>query len=132
MRGYRDDAQRARALFAEIDPVLDRDPALARRVVEGLRKAKASPKSSNRRAPAAIDPFAIHRADPSALRPALQTLDIEQLKDIVSQYAMDPRKLALKWRTSDRLIDLITEVVDQRSRKGEAFRSEATRPTAAP
>jgi hypothetical protein len=132
MNGHRDDAERARALFAEIDPLLDRDAALARRVAEGLRKAKASPRSSNRRAPAAIDPFTTYRADPSALQPALQTLDIEQLKDIVSQYAMDPRKLALKWRTPDRLIDLIVEVVNQRSRKGEAFRSEATRPPAAP
>jgi hypothetical protein len=117
------DASRARELFGEIEPLLDGDPVFARRVADALRKAKGEPRSSNRRQKAAIDPFAINRADPSQLRPALERLDIEQLKDIVSHYAMDPRRLALKWKTKERLVELIITVVEQRVRKGDAFRS---------
>lgn len=109
-------------MFASLDELLDGDPALARRVATALERAARQPRGSRRRAPAAIDPFAIHRADPTALRPALDDLDIEQLKDVVAQYGMDARRLALKWKSRDRLIDLIEEVVDHRSRKGDAFR----------
>jgi hypothetical protein len=116
-------ASRARELFAELEPLMDHEPALARRVVDALRKVKAEPKASNRRQKAVIDPFAIHRSDPDTLRPTLEALNIEQLKDIVSQYAMDPRRLALKWKSSDRLVELITTVVEQRARKGDAFRN---------
>lgn len=117
------DAERARAIFAEIERRLDRDPALARRVAVALEKAVAAPKGSRRRARAHLDPFEVYRSDPASLRPALENLDLEQLKDIVAQYGMDTRRLALKWKTPDRLIGLIEQVVVQRSRKGEAFRS---------
>jgi hypothetical protein len=116
-------ASRARKLFAELEPLMDHDPALARRVVDALRKINPETKSSNRRQKAVIDPFAIHRDDPESLRPTLETLNVEQLKDIVSHYAMDPRRLALKWKTSDRLVELIITVVEQRARKGDAFRT---------
>lgn len=116
------DARRARELFAELDQRLDSDPALARRVVAALEKASTEPRGSRRRAPAILDPFAIYREDPSALRPALERLEIEQLKDVVAQYAMDARRLALKWKTPERLIELIERVVEQRARKGDSFR----------
>lgn len=117
------DARRARELFAELDQRFDDDPALARRVVVALEKAAVEPRGSRRRAPAIMDPFELYRRDPVALQPALEQLDIEQLKDVVAQYAMDARRLALKWKTPERLIELIERVVDQRMRKGEAFRS---------
>jgi len=116
-------ADQARALFAELDSRLESDPLLARRVVEALRKATEPPKSSNRRAPAVLDPGAVYRQDPALLRPALNALTIDQMKDIVSQYAMDPRRLALKWKTPERLVDLIVSVTEQRASKGDAFRS---------
>jgi hypothetical protein len=117
------DVERARALFAELEPRLDGDPALARRVVQALRRAADGPRASNRRTPAALDPSVVFRDDPEGLRAALAPLTVDQLKDIVSHYAMDPRKLALKWKTTDRLIDLIVTVTQQRARKGDAFRS---------
>jgi hypothetical protein len=116
-------ADQARALFADLDTRMDTDPLLARRVVEALRKAGGLPRSSNRRAPAILDPASLYRRDPTALRPALQDLTLDQLKDIVSQYAMDPRRLALKWKTPDRLVDLIINVTEQRASKGNAFRT---------
>jgi hypothetical protein len=115
-------ARLARDLFAELDQRLDSDPALARRVAAALEKAAAEPRGSRRRAPAVMDPFEIYRNDPEALRPALEQLDIEQLKDVVAQYAMDARRLALKWKTPERLVALIEQVVEQRLRKGDSFR----------
>jgi len=117
------DAARARALFADLDGRLDGDEALAHRVLEALRRAAEGPRSSNRRTPAVLDPSELHRQAPGELRAALQPLTVDQLKDIVSQYAMDPRKLALKWKTPARLIELIVTVTEQRARKGDAFRS---------
>jgi len=53
-------------------------------------------------------------------------LNIEQLKDMVAEHGMDQAKLAMKWRTSDRLVDLIASTVAARARKGDAFRSQST------
>ncbi len=52
-----------------------------------------------------------------------------RLKDIVAHYGVDARRLALKWESRERLIELIEQVVQQRARKGEAFRgvSDASR-----
>jgi hypothetical protein len=116
-------ARQARELFSALDSRLDGDPLLARRLVDALRRVSQEPKASNRRAAAVLDPAVIYRNDPSALRPALDALTIDQMKDIVSQYAMDPRRLALKWKTPERLIDLIVSVTEQRASKGDAFRS---------
>ncbi len=123
------DGRRARELFAALDSRLDDDPACQRRVVVALEKAMATPKSSNRRTPAVVDPFEVYRHDAHRLRPTLEDLDIERLKDIVAHYGVDARRLALKWESRERLIELIEQVVQQRARKGEAFRgvSDASR-----
>jgi hypothetical protein len=47
---------------------------------------------------------------------------MEELKDIVAEHGMDSRKLAMKWKTPDRLIDLIVETVRERVTKGNVFR----------
>jgi hypothetical protein len=116
-------ADQARALFAKLSLRLDDDPYLARRVLDALNKAAQPRKSSNRRTAAVLDPGAVYRQDPAALRPALTALSLDQLKDVVSQYAMDPRRLAMKWRTPERLIELIVTVTEHRASKGNAFRS---------
>jgi hypothetical protein len=69
-----------------------------------------------------LDPFDAAAEGEQALRQALAGLDVEQLKDIVAEQGMDPANLALKWKRNDRLVDLIVTTVNQRSRKGEAFR----------
>jgi hypothetical protein len=114
--------RRARELFADLEPRLDGDPVLAQRVFDALKKAAQPPRSSNRRAKAVLDPGAVYRQDPAALRPALGALSLDQLKDVVSQFAMDPRRLAMRWKTEERLIELIVTVTEQRAAKGNAFR----------
>lgn len=82
-----------------------------------------SAKRTSRRAPAQLDPMAtlVERGE-AGLRAALAQLDIEQLKDVIADYGMDPDKLAMKWKTADRLIDRIVTTAVSRSTKGNAFR----------
>lgn len=120
-------ADRARKLWGEIAERLDSDSHLAQRVAADLQRAlnasrRGSGRPPNRRAEPVLDPFDVYREQAGALRPALEALDAEQLKDIVSRHAMDPSRLALKWKRKDRLVDLICQVVEQRSSKGDVFR----------
>jgi len=115
----------ARELWQQIEPRLDQEPQFAAEVEAALTKVLEPAPAPRRRGPglvAAIDPFVVYRDSPHGLREALGTLDVEQLKDIVTVYALDPRKLALKWKTKQRLIDFIYQVVEQRTERGSAFR----------
>jgi hypothetical protein len=53
----------------------------------------------------------------------LAALDLEQLRDVVAFYGMDPRRLVMKWKTTERVVAHIVETVQTRSRKGDAFRA---------
>jgi hypothetical protein len=107
----------------------ERNPGFAQRVEEalGLQPKPAKPakvntsRPANRRAAAALDPVQLVRQGESELRARLAELDIEQLKDIVADYGMDPAKLVMKWKDSQRIIDRITELAIGRVRKGESF-----------
>jgi hypothetical protein len=79
---------------------------------------------SNRRAPAPFDPFVVYADGENALRRRLEGLNVEQLKDIVAGQGMDAARLAMKWKSADRLIELIVATVDARSRKGDVFRAD--------
>jgi hypothetical protein len=81
-------------------------------------------KKGGRRTPAVLDPISIARTGEDALRQKLSGLDIEQLKDVVAQYGMDPGKLVMKWKDSARVIDKIVEMSMARSTKGDAFRAD--------
>ena len=90
-------------------------------------KPKGGPKgwtrASGRRTAPVLDPYAIHReTGPEVLRQRLGQLSVEQLKDIIAEHGMDRDKLAMKWRTPDRLIERITTTVSSRVQKGDVFR----------
>lgn len=78
---------------------------------------------ANRRPAAVLDPVALATQGEGSLRAALAPLTLEQLKDIVADYGMDPGKRVMKWRTTDRVIDRIVEISVSRAHKGDAFRS---------
>jgi hypothetical protein len=97
-----------------------RDPAFGR----ALRRAldEAVPKRQRRRAHPAVDPFATYeQGGEAALLEALAALDVDQLKDVVAHHQMDRARLAMKWQTPQRLIDLIVTQTKSRAHKGEAF-----------
>lgn len=82
-----------------------------------------SRKRGNRRAPAMLDPVALADQGEEVVRAQLTPLDLDQLRDIVADYGMDPGKLVMKWKTPERVIEKIVEISLARARKGDAFRS---------
>jgi hypothetical protein len=97
-------------------------------VVAGLLRlpiAEVQPvkRRSARRAEPIIDPFQIYRDDPANFVGRLEALDLEQLRDVVAHYGMDPRRLVMKWKTPDRVVEHILETVELRARKGDVFRA---------
>ncbi|SAI72200.1 Uncharacterised protein [Bordetella ansorpii] len=82
-------------------------------------------RGKNRRPPAALDPVQVVRDGETALRASLEKLSLDQLRDIVAEYGMDPSRLVMKWVDSARVIDRIVELSTARARKGDAFRKPA-------
>ncbi len=85
--------------------------------------AAGTPKRGNRRTPAALDPVELARQGEDVVRSRLAELDIEQLKDIVADYGMDPGKLVMKWKMPEKIINRIVEISLGRAKKGDAFLS---------
>lgn len=77
----------------------------------------------HRRKPGAFDPMVVYRENPDKLKSQLEELNIEGLKDIIAEQGMDRSKLAMKWRTKERLINLIITTAESRVHKGDAFRT---------
>jgi hypothetical protein len=113
----------------------ERDPVFAEQIIAALglkehASPKAEPKRSeatrpkNRRPAAVLDPVALARDGEAALRSGLSPLSVEQLKDVVADYGMDPGKLVMKWKDAERVVDRIVELSLARARKGDAFRSD--------
>jgi hypothetical protein len=78
-------------------------------------------RTAGRRAPAVLDPYAVYESGEGELQQRLEQLTVDQLKDVIAQHGMDRDKLAMKWRTPDRLIERIIETVRARINKGEVF-----------
>lgn len=96
---------------------------------KGRHEGKPSSARRHRRPPGVVNPTeAISRGE-GALRADLDRLDNEQLKDIIAEHGMDTRKLAMKWKDRQRLIDLIVGFTHDRLAKGAVFRTPPTEPT---
>ncbi|QQP94999.1 hypothetical protein [Lysobacter enzymogenes] len=118
----------------------ERNPDFESALIEALSPASAKRKGSkdgggkpatevddikrgkNRRNPAAFDPVQLIRDGEPVLRRALEKLSLEQLRDIVADYGMDPGRLVMKWNTPERVVDRIVEMSVARAQKGNAFR----------
>jgi hypothetical protein len=118
-----------RRLFEEIVQEAEVRPEFRRRLEaalnSGTQPAPAQTRSGrrNRRSPGILDPFAqLQDLGESGLRQRLLDLTVEQLKDIISDHAMDPSRLALKWKSPARLVDLIVSSAGSRLAKGDAFK----------
>ena len=120
-------------LFSLVAEEAERNPQFRSRVHQALLSLsdgdstpdlKRRKKPSNRRAPPALDPVSTVSEGEAFLRERLAGLSIEQLKDIVANFGMDPRKLVMKWQRADRIVDHIVEFSLLRARKGNAFRTQ--------
>jgi len=127
--GHTDDTDPAAvlaAVFAEILDEADSNPTFARNLVRALGGTAGTPpaprKRGGRRARGTLDPFEVYgESGDAGLREKLATLDIEAIKDIVAEHGMDTAKLAMKWKSQQRLIDFVADTVAARAKKGQAF-----------
>jgi hypothetical protein len=87
-------------------------------------QAAGKSKRRGRRNLAVLDPVQIARQGERALRSEIDQLTLEQLRDVVAQYGMDPGKLVMKWKDRNRVIDRIIELSLARATKGDAFRAD--------
>jgi hypothetical protein len=94
-------------------------PCASKPQVVGTTKQKGG-----RRTPAVLDPVELARQGEGSLRVQLNMLNLDQLRDIVAQYGMDPGKLVMKWKDIDRVKDRIVELALARATKGDAFRDD--------
>lgn len=131
MRGKRPDLeQRLRAFMEAVIAEANTNPKLWSRLEEALGgtmtevRPRIEPRRPRRRNLPVLDPFTLYeQGGEELLRKELKDLDIDQLKDIVAAHGMDRSRLALRWRTAERLMELIVETVRNRAHKGEVFRS---------
>lgn len=94
------------------------------RIVEKYTSITGKPSvRPHRRKPGAFDPMVVYRENSDKLKSRLMELNIEELKDIIAEQGMDRSKLAMKWKTKERLINLIVTTVENRVHKGDAFRT---------
>ncbi len=95
------------------------------------KNAKAIPTSSTsksrsrKRNPALFNPETIlEQHGEETLLDSLNQLEMDQLKDMVSEFGMDPAKKVMKWKKKERFVAHIFEVAHHRVKKGVAFRRE--------
>lgn len=56
------------------------------------------------------------------LQQKLETLEVVELKDIISEFGMDPAKKTTRWRKKERFVHHILDVAVNQIEKGNAFR----------
>lgn len=98
-------------------------PIPLQKMLSDLLFGATSTRSPKKRKPAKFDPIdVLSNGGEDKLRKSLEDLDVEQLKDIIAEYGMDPSKRAMKWKNKERLINHIFDTAKRRSSKGDAFR----------
>ncbi|CAN5702663.1 hypothetical protein BH23GEM9_BH23GEM9_20190 [soil metagenome] len=122
---------RLRALLAAVEAEAERNSVFAAElshalgIVDGTESSapKLKARKAQRRSKGAFNPMdALRDAGENGLRRELASLNIEQLKDIIAENGMDQRKLAMKWKSADRLTDLIVTTAHARIVRGDVFR----------
>lgn len=118
-------------IFDELLHEVDANPDLRARIERILAPlhdkgvlGSPTPKARNKRGQPALDPYIEIKQGEPLLRQKLTLLSVDQLKDIVSGFALDASRLALKWKDQGRLVDFIVATVRSRLEKGDAFRSD--------
>jgi len=103
---------------------IERDPELASSLELALNGANSRRTSRKRREPTRLefDLFDVYaREGESGLYRRLEILELTVLKGIIATNNFDPSKLADKWRSRERLVNLIIDRVAARSEKGRVF-----------
>ncbi len=103
------------------DRILSSDKADAN--AKAILPSASPEKRTRKRNPSLFNPETVLKErGEDVLFTSLNQLEVEQLKDIISEYGMDPARKAVRWRKKERFVDHIIEVVNNRIMKGSAFR----------
>ena len=115
------------AILKELIVEVKTNDSLRRRLANILKENKTQKKDgkigSFKRRPGQFNPFHVYRDSPEKLEMMLKTLEMDQLKDIISEHGLDRTKLAMKWQDKERLIEKISSTVKLRYEKGDVFRN---------
>jgi hypothetical protein len=69
-----------------------------------------------------LNPFNLYReGGESALAEKLNSMSLGELLAVVKAYGLDPSRKSHKWKTEQRLVDLIRERVRSTSSRGDVF-----------
>jgi hypothetical protein len=119
----RDEAKRNADFRDRLQSALETQ-GLPRRSTPSLSAGEPSDKKrGNRRPPALFDPIAESNHGETHLREKLASLSLEQLRDIIADFRMDPSKLVMKWKGPERVVEHIVTTALNRRQKGDAFRA---------
>lgn len=119
--------KRVKRLLSAICEEIRVNPEFSARIGKALgyesgAKEESKKRKGGRRTPAVFDPVLLAGEGEVRLRQKLEGLTVEQLKDILAEYGMDPGKKFMKLKTKQTIIDRIAEVSTSRTEKGDAFR----------
>jgi len=116
-------------IFDEILREIEKNPELRERIgrilnpeTEQGQDAEPTRRPRNKRPPGVVDPYHEYESGEAQLQLKLEPLTVDELKDVISEYALDSSRRALKWKSRERLIELIVTTVSSRMQKGDAFR----------
>ncbi len=112
---------RLKSFLAVVVDEARRNQEFAASLNDALGGAVETRQRRGRRDAPVLDPYALFEQGADVLLGRLQALDVKSLKDIVAHHGMDRQRLAMRWRSKDRLVELLMERVEQRATKGDVF-----------
>lgn len=118
--------KKIKKLFDIIIQEYDNNESFRKKVenlLEPKPEVKTEKKRKNKRTPAVLDPIILAEKDIDELKIKLDELDIEKLKDIVSEFRLDSSRLVMKWKDKERIIEHIVKASISRAEKGDVFRN---------
>lgn len=119
MSGLTKDQKRLAKILRILAEEIESDRGLAEKISTRLEKHKFPRERENQ---AIVDVFQILAKEGSeGLLEFLESLELDELKRIISKHRLDPSGLSLKWRKKQRLIRLIIERTLSRSVHGDVF-----------
>jgi len=119
MSGLTKDQKKLATILRILAEEIESDREFAEKIYSRLEKHEFSRKHENQ---ASVDVFQIlAKEGKEGLLEFLDTLELDELKGIISKHRFDPSGLSLKWRKRQRLIRLIVERTRSRSVHGDVF-----------
>ncbi|MEA1973029.1 MAG: hypothetical protein U9N34_07045 [Candidatus Cloacimonadota bacterium] len=108
---------------------LDKHPEIVDEIIKGMSTVQIEPKKDNNSSASIsivnVDIYEIYKLDGiEGLRNELNKLSIENLKEIIKKYRLDPKKYFYKWKTSEKFISFIVDKVQHKIDKGKNFIAE--------